>query len=45
VVSYFLRYFSSTSTELPVLKNPRRQRFAQLLASSKTAKDAYEIAG
>jgi hypothetical protein len=30
---------------MPVLKNPRRQRFAQLLASSKTAKDAYEIAG
>jgi phage terminase small subunit len=28
-----------------MLKNPRRERFAQLLASGKTAKDAYEIAG
>jgi phage terminase small subunit len=30
---------------LPSLKNPRHERFAQLLASGKTAKDAYEIAG
>src|SRR5260370_18665798 len=30
---------------LPSLKNPRHERFAQLLASGKTAKDAYELAG
>ena len=28
-----------------MLKNPRRERFAQLLASGKTATDAYELAG
>jgi hypothetical protein len=28
-----------------MLKNPRRERFAQLLASGKTATDAYEEAG
>jgi hypothetical protein len=28
-----------------MLKNPRRERFAQLLASGKTARDAYEMAG
>jgi hypothetical protein len=30
---------------MPVLKNPRHERFAQLLASGKTAKDAYALAG
>jgi hypothetical protein len=30
---------------MPTLKNPRRERFAQLLASGKTATDAYEEAG
>jgi hypothetical protein len=30
---------------MPVLKNIRHERFAQLLASGKTAKDAYEMAG
>jgi phage terminase small subunit len=30
---------------MPVLKNLRRERFAQLLASGKTAADAYEEAG
>jgi phage terminase small subunit len=30
---------------MPTLKNPRHERFAQLLASGKTAKGAYEIAG
>ena len=30
---------------MPVLKNPRHERFAQLLASGKTAADAYEEAG
>jgi hypothetical protein len=30
---------------MPGLKNPRHERFAQLLASGKTAKAAYEIAG
>jgi phage terminase small subunit len=30
---------------MPCLKNPRRERFAQLLASGKTATDAYELAG
>jgi phage terminase small subunit len=28
-----------------MLKNPRRERFAQLLTSGKTATDAYELAG
>jgi len=28
-----------------MLKNPRREQFAQLLASGKTAKDAYALAG
>jgi hypothetical protein len=28
-----------------MLQNPRRERFAQLLASGKTAKDAYALAG
>jgi hypothetical protein len=32
-------------TVMPVLKNPRHERFAQLLASGKTATDAYEEAG
>jgi hypothetical protein len=30
---------------MPVLKNARHERFAQLLASGKTAKDAYALAG
>jgi hypothetical protein len=30
---------------MPTLKNPRRERFAQLLALGKTATDAYEGAG
>jgi phage terminase small subunit len=30
---------------MPALKNPRQERFAQLLASGKTAKAAYELAG
>ena len=30
---------------MPVLKNPRHERFAQLLASGNTATDAYEFAG
>jgi len=30
---------------MPTLKNPRHERFAQLLASGKTATDAYEMAG
>ena len=30
---------------MPTLKNPRHERFAQLLASGKTATDAYEQAG
>jgi len=30
---------------MPTLKNSRRERFAQLLASGKTAKDAYATAG
>src|SRR5260370_9916061 len=30
---------------LPTLKNPRHERFAQLLASGKTAKDAYKLEG
>jgi phage terminase small subunit len=30
---------------MPVLRNPRHERFAQLLASGKTAKDAYATAG
>ena len=30
---------------MPVLKNPRHERFAQLLASGKTATDAHEKAG
>ena len=30
---------------MPTLKNPRHERFAQLLASGKTAADAYEEAG
>jgi hypothetical protein len=30
---------------MPVLKNPRHERFAQLLASGKTAVDAHEGAG
>jgi phage terminase small subunit len=30
---------------MPVLKNQHRERFAQLLASGKTATDAYEQAG
>src|SRR5438270_754526 len=30
---------------MPVLKNSRHERFAQLLAQGKTATDAYEIAG
>jgi hypothetical protein len=30
---------------MPVLKNPRHERIAQLLASGKTAKDGYELAG
>jgi hypothetical protein len=30
---------------MPVLKNPRHERFAQLLAGGKTAKDAYALAG
>jgi hypothetical protein len=32
-------------TAMPTLKNPRHERFAQLLASGKTATDAYELAG
>jgi phage terminase small subunit len=30
---------------MPCLKNPRRERFSQLLASGKTATDAHEEAG
>ena len=30
---------------MPTLKNSRRERFAQLLASGNTAKDAYATAG
>jgi phage terminase small subunit len=30
---------------MPTLKNARHERFAQLLASGKTATDAYELAG
>jgi phage terminase small subunit len=30
---------------MPILKNPRHERVAQLLASVKTATDAYEQAG
>ena len=30
---------------MPALKNIRRERFAQLLATGKTAKDAYALAG
>jgi hypothetical protein len=30
---------------MPILKNPRHERFAQFLASGKTATDAYELAG
>ena len=30
---------------MPTLKNPRQERFAQLLASGKTAADAHEQAG
>jgi hypothetical protein len=30
---------------MPMLKNPRHERFAQLLASGKNATDAYELAG
>jgi phage terminase small subunit len=30
---------------MPVLKNPRHERFCQLLAGGKTAKDAYALAG
>jgi hypothetical protein len=30
---------------MPVLKNPRHERFVQLLASGKTVTDAYEEAG
>jgi hypothetical protein len=30
---------------MPTLKNPRHERFAQLLAAGKTATDAYELAG
>jgi len=30
---------------MPTLKNPRHERFAQLLASGKNATDAYELAG
>jgi hypothetical protein len=30
---------------MPVLRNPRHERFAQLLAGGKTATDAYELAG
>src|SRR5262249_33331230 len=30
---------------MPTLKNPRHERFAQFLASGKSATDAYELAG
>jgi hypothetical protein len=30
---------------MPALKNPRRERFAQLLARGRNATDAYELAG
>jgi phage terminase small subunit len=30
---------------MPTLRNPRHERFARLLASGKTATDAYELAG
>jgi len=30
---------------MPVLKNPRHERFAQLLASGKSGTAAYELAG
>jgi phage terminase small subunit len=30
---------------MPVLKNPRHERFAQLLAIGRTAVDGYEEAG
>jgi phage terminase small subunit len=30
---------------MPVLKNPRHERFAQLLASGKTATEAHQLAG
>ena len=30
---------------MPVLRNSRHERFAQLLAGGKTATDAYELAG
>jgi hypothetical protein len=42
-----IRSFTNTldATVMPVLKNPRHERFAQLLASGKTGTDAYEEAG
>jgi hypothetical protein len=30
---------------MPVLKNPRHERIAQLLASGKTATEAHQLAG
>src|SRR6202048_5202299 len=30
---------------MPILKNPRRERIAQLLASGKTATEAHQLAG
>jgi phage terminase small subunit len=41
-----VRYLSLWSGDaMPTLKNPRHERIAQLLASGKTATDAYELAG
>jgi hypothetical protein len=31
--------------QMPILRNPRRERFSQLLASGRSAKDAYSGAG
>ena|SRR5690242_12575524 len=30
---------------MPILRNPRHERFAQLLAGGKSARDGYELAG
>jgi len=38
-------FFLVDSRVMPTLKNARREKFAWLLASGKTATDAYEEAG
>jgi phage terminase small subunit len=44
-VELFFRSRKHWVAAMPTLKNPRHERFAQLLASGKNATDAYELAG